>query len=167
MSTGPWLAEDVAVSASWLGRGAPIFVDELDAGSNHRPHLPYLLLLLGRLGGIATGCFRGNRRIRGANGLYGVRCGGLREPDAGLILKRYFRRERRGLRNRTPSPVPFSSMNSMPAVSKACRIAASLASVTGISPSTTSTRRIVATPTLDAAASSSAVHRSMARAARI
>ena len=80
---------------------------------------------------------------------------------------RYFRRERRGLRNRTPSPAPFSSMNSIPADSKACCIAASLASVTGISPSTTSTRRIVATPTLDAAAKSRAVHRSIARAARI
>ena len=81
--------------------------------------------------------------------------------------ERYFRRARRGLRNRTPSPVPFSSVKSMPAASKACRIAASLAFVTGISPSTTSTRRIVATPTLDAAARSRAVHRSMARAARI
>ena len=38
-------------------------------------------------------------------------------------------------------------------------------SVTGISPSMTSTRRVVATPTLDAAAKSMAVHRSMARAA--
>ncbi len=82
-------------------------------------------------------------------------------------LQRYFRFERLGLRNRTPSPVPFSSMKSIPAASKACRIAASLASVTGISPSTTSTRRIVATPTLDAAAKSRAVHRSIARAARI
>ena len=33
----------------------------------------------------------------------------------GIGLKRYFRRERRGLRNRTPSPVSFSSMNSIPA----------------------------------------------------
>jgi hypothetical protein len=83
-------------------------------------------------------------------------------------LKSYFLLACRGLRNRTPSPpVPLSSMSSMPAVSKACRIAASLASVTGISPSTTSTRRIVATPTLDAAAKSRAVHRSIARAARI
>jgi len=51
-----------------------------------------------------------------------------------------------GLRRRTPGPPPFSSMNSTPAVSNARRRAASLASVTGISPSTTSTRRIVATP---------------------
>ena len=72
-------------------------------------------------------------------------------------LKRYFLLACGGLRNRTPSPpVPLSSMSSMPAFSKACRIAASLASVTGISPSTTSTRRIVATPTLDAAAKSRA-----------
>jgi len=40
--------------------------------------------------------------------------------DAGLSCAiRYFRRERRGLRNRTPSPVPFSSMKSMPAEFKA------------------------------------------------
>ena len=51
---------------------------------------------------------------------------------------------------------------SVPADLQACRIAASLASVTGISPS--STRRTVATPTLDTAAKSRAVHRSMARA---
>jgi hypothetical protein len=37
--------------------------------------------------------------------------------DAGV--KRYFRRERRGLRKQTPSPVPFSSMNSTPANSSA------------------------------------------------
>ena len=55
----------------------------------------------------------------------------------------------------------------MPTFSKARRIAASLASVTGSSPSITSTRRIVATPTFEAAARSSALHRSIARAARI
>ena len=82
-------------------------------------------------------------------------------------FKRHYRLACRGFRNRTPSPAPFSSIKSMPAASKARRIAASLASVTGISPSTTSTRRIVATPTLDAAAKSRAVHRSIARAARI
>src|ERR1700754_2891110 len=58
-------------------------------------------------------------------------------------------------------------MNSTPADSKAWRSAASLAWVTGISPSTTSTRRIVATPTRDALARSSALQRSKARAARI
>jgi hypothetical protein len=72
-----------------------------------------------------------------------------------------------GAQNRTPSPPPLSSMNSMPAASKAWRSAASLGSVTGISPSTTSARRIVATPTFEAAARSRAVHRSRARAARI
>ena len=78
----------------------------------------------------------------------------------------YFR-FRDGFRKRRPSPVPFSSMNSIPADSNACRMAASFAAVTGISPSITSTRRIVATPTFDARARSSALHRSIARAARI
>ena len=72
----------------------------------------------------------------------------------------------RGLLNLTPSPAVFASTNSIPATSKARRRAASFAAVTGISPSTTSTLRIVATPTLDALAKSAAVHRSMARAAR-
>jgi hypothetical protein len=56
-----------------------------------------------------------------------VRLGSLRLR----IAVGYFRFARRGFRNRTPSPVPFSSMNSIPASSKARRIAASLASVTG------------------------------------
>jgi len=60
---------------------------------------------------------------------------------------------------RTPGPPPFSSMNSTPALSSAWR-RASFASVTGISPSTTSTRRIVATPTFEALARSRALHRS-------
>ena len=81
-------------------------------------------------------------------------------------LNTYFR-FRDGFRKRRPSPVPFSSMNSIPADSNACRMAASFAAVTGISPSITSTRRIVATPTFDARARSSALHRSIARAARI
>ena len=37
--------------------------------------------------------------------------------------KSYFRREPRGLRNRTPDPPPFSSINSIPARSKTARIA--------------------------------------------
>jgi hypothetical protein len=45
-------------------------------------------------------------------------------------------------------------------------MAASFADVTGISPSTTSALRIVATPTFEAWAKSSAVHRISARAAR-
>ena len=69
-------------------------------------------------------------------------------------------------RRRTPGPPPFSSMNSTPAASSARRRAASLGSVTGISPSTTSTRRIVATPTFEALARSRALQRSSARAAR-
>ena len=72
-----------------------------------------------------------------------------------------------GFRNRTPSPPPLSSTKTMPAASNAWRRAASLASVTGISPSTTSALRIVATPTFEAVARSSAVQRSKARAARI
>jgi hypothetical protein len=72
-----------------------------------------------------------------------------------------------GALNRTPSPPPLSSKNSMPAASNARRSAASLADVTGISPSTTSARRIVATPTFEAAARSRALHRSNARAALI
>jgi hypothetical protein len=72
-----------------------------------------------------------------------------------------------GAQNRTPSPPPLSSMNSTPAASNAWRSAASLGSVTGISPSTTSARRIVATPTFEAAARSRALHRSKARAALI
>jgi hypothetical protein len=46
-------------------------------------------------------------------------------------------------------------------------MAASFASVTGISPSITSALRIVATPTFEARARSRAVHRISARAARI
>jgi hypothetical protein len=71
-----------------------------------------------------------------------------------------------GFRKRTPSPPSLSSMNSIPAVSNARRMAASFASVTGISPSMTSALRIVATPTFDARAKSRAVHRISARAAR-
>ena len=37
-------------------------------------------------------------------------------------FEHYFRLKRRGLRNRTPSPVPFSSTNSIPLVSGAARI---------------------------------------------
>jgi YqaJ-like viral recombinase domain len=72
-----------------------------------------------------------------------------------------------GFRKRTPSPPPLSSMKSIPAASRARRIAASFASVTGTSPSTTSALRMVATPTFEARAKSRAVHRISARAARI
>ena len=40
---------------------------------------------------------------------------GLLAAASSIGLKRYFRFECRGLRNRTPSPVPFGSKNSMPA----------------------------------------------------
>ena len=72
-----------------------------------------------------------------------------------------------GLRKRTPSPPPLSSIKTIPAPSSARRMAASFASVTGISPSTTSALRMVATPTFEAWARSIAVHRISARAARI
>jgi hypothetical protein len=72
-----------------------------------------------------------------------------------------------GFRNRTPSPPPLSSMKSIPAASRARRMAASFASVTGTSPSTTSALRMVATPTFEVRAKSRAVHRISARAARI
>ena len=70
--------------------------------------------------------------------------------DAVPAAARVYFRFRDGFRKRSPSPVPFCSMNSIPADSNAWRIAASFAAVTGISPSITSTRRIVATPTFDA-----------------
>jgi hypothetical protein len=66
---------------------------------------------------------------------------------------------------RTPGLSPF--VNSTPADSSARRKAASFANVTGISPSATSARRIVATPTFEAFARSRALHLSRARAARI
>jgi YqaJ-like viral recombinase domain len=72
-----------------------------------------------------------------------------------------------GFRKRTPSPPPLSSMKSIPAASRARRIAASFASVIGTSPSTTSALRMVATPTFEARAKSRAVHRISARAALI
>jgi hypothetical protein len=65
------------------------------------------------------------------------------------------------------SSIVFVFDKFIPAPSNARRIAVSLANVTGISPSTTSARRIVATPTFEARARSSAVHRMSARAARI
>jgi hypothetical protein len=70
------------------------------------------------------------------------------------------------LRRRTPGPPPFSSINSTPAASSATLSAARFAAVTGISPSIVSTRRIVATPTFEALAKSTALHLKRARAAR-
>jgi hypothetical protein len=72
-----------------------------------------------------------------------------------------------GFRRRTPGPPPFSSMNSMPAASKVRRIARSLAAVRAVGPSANSALRIVATPTEDSFARSSARQRIRDRAARI
>jgi hypothetical protein len=74
---------------------------------------------------------------------------------------------RRRCRRRTPAPPPFSSMNSTPAASKARRTAKSLAMVIDVSPSVSSARLIVASPKAASRASSAALHRRRARAARI
>src|SRR6516162_4062073 len=74
---------------------------------------------------------------------------------------------RRRCRKRTPGPPPFSSMNSTPAVSRARRTAKSLAAVIDVWSSASSARRMVATPTADSLARSSARHRRNARAALI
>src|SRR5690349_7444177 len=58
-------------------------------------------------------------------------------------------------------------MNSMPAASSARRIARSLAAVMDVRASASAARRMVATPTAEASASSSARQRRSARAARI
>jgi hypothetical protein len=70
-------------------------------------------------------------------------------------------------RNRTPGPPLFPSMNSTPAASKARRTAKSLAMVIDVSPSASSARLIVASPNAASRASSAALHRRRARAARI
>ena len=74
---------------------------------------------------------------------------------------------RRRCRKRTPGPPPFSSMNSTPAASRARRTAKSLAAVIDVWSSASSARRMVATPTADSLARSSARHRRNARAALI
>ena len=68
---------------------------------------------------------------------------------------------------RTPTPPPFSSMNSMPASSSARRIAMSFAGINDVTPSVSSARRIVVTPTKENRARSSALQRIRERAARI
>jgi hypothetical protein len=75
--------------------------------------------------------------------------------------------DRCGFRRRTPGPPPFPSMNSTPAASKARRTAKSFGAVIEVSVSLSSARRMVATPTADSRARSSARHRRKARAARI
>jgi hypothetical protein len=72
-----------------------------------------------------------------------------------------------GFFNRTPSPPPSLSMNSMPASSSARRIARSFGAVSEVAASVSSARRIVVSPTDDERARSSALHRRRARAARI
>jgi hypothetical protein len=71
------------------------------------------------------------------------------------------------LLRRTPGPPPFSSIKSTPADSKALRTARSLANVIDVSSSVSSARRMVATPTADSRARSSARHRRNALAALI
>ena len=68
---------------------------------------------------------------------------------------------------RTPGPPPFSSMNSIPAPSRARRTAESFAAVIEVSSSASSARRIVATPKAASRARSCARQRRKARAALI
>ncbi len=68
---------------------------------------------------------------------------------------------------RTPTPPPFSVMNSIPAVSRAFWISFRLAAVAFGGPSSASARLTVERPTLAAFESSSALQRTSALAARI
>ncbi len=76
----------------------------------------------------------------------------------------YFRFGRRGFRSRRPSPPPFSSMNTIPARSKAARIASTAARETCRRPFSKSTT--VESPRSDACASCDCVISSSPRAAR-
>jgi len=78
--------------------------------------------------------------------------------------RRYFRFGRRDFRSRRPSPPPFSSMNSIPARSKAIRIASTAARETCRRPFSKSTT--VDSPRLAASASCDCVISSSPRAAR-
>ena len=71
------------------------------------------------------------------------------------------------LRSRTPTPPPFSSVNSTPADSNAWRTAKSLAAVMVVCCSASSARRIVRKLTAECRERSSALHLSNARAALI
>ena len=53
--------------------------------SRRSGYMAHLSLFLGRLGGFAAYCLRGNCRILRASGLREVRCSGLGEADARLI----------------------------------------------------------------------------------
>jgi hypothetical protein len=69
------------------------------------------------------------------------------------------------LRNRTPSPPPFSSMNSMPPPSNATRIFATVSPRPPSCPSADSSRAIVGSDTPERRANSPCDHPSSARAA--
>jgi hypothetical protein len=103
-----------------------------------------------------------------------------REPQSPVVRTQHRERHHRthlrqlsgaayadGFFNRTPSPPPFFSMNSMPASSSARRITRSLAAVNEVAAPVSSARRIVVSPTDDERARSSALQRRSARAARI
>jgi hypothetical protein len=92
-----------------------------------------------------------------------IAAGGFRAQDGSPCHQAFLAVFRR----RTPGPPPFSSINSMPAVSNARRTERSLAAVIEVSLSASSARRIVATPTADSRARSSARHRRKALAALI
>jgi hypothetical protein len=85
----------------------------------------------------------------------------------GIVKNGNYRVLGAGVRSRTPGPPPFSSMNSIPASSKARRIAKSFAAVKEVSITVNSARRIVVRPTAEARARSSALQRISARPARI
>ena len=88
----------------------------------------------------------------------------LRELE-GDGFKRYFRLECLGLRNRTPSPVAFSSMNSMPFASSAARIFLTVSPRPPNSPSANSSRATVGSEIPECRAKSDWDHPTSARAA--
>jgi hypothetical protein len=93
-----------------------------------------------------------------------IRTSGRRRPAISRAQSQSFLRCL--LRNLTPGPPPFSSMNSTPAASKVLRIAVSLAAVSDVT-SPTSARLIVFTPKVQCRTRSAALHFNNARAALI
>jgi hypothetical protein len=102
--------------------------------------------------------------------LFAPRTAGLRpelSPDRtigyyarqGFLCWRFF--------SRTPGPPPFSSMNSTPAASSACRTAKLFAAVNAVCGPASSARRIVRRLTNECCERSSALHLRSARAALI
>jgi hypothetical protein len=77
----------------------------------------------------------------------------------------YLLLRRRGLRNRTPSPVPFSSTNSIPLASSAARIFLAVSSRPPNFPSVDSSLAIVGSEIPECRARSDWDHPSSARAA--